>query len=68
MLKTTPFKEYCCKNCELSVHIGGHYICTKYGMSVNPEEDVCANIERRFTYADQNKTIVHNSEVDVKKF
>ena len=66
-MKTTPFKEFSCKNCELSVFIGGHYICTKYGMSVHPVDDVCTNIERRFTYETQDKTIVHTSEVVVKK-
>lgn len=66
-MKTTPFKEFSCKNCNLSVLLGGHYLCTKYGMSVNPVDDVCANIERRFTYGAPDKTIVHNSEVVVKK-
>lgn len=67
MLKTTPFKEFCCKNCNLSVLMGGHYLCTKYCMSVSATDYVCPNIERRFTYADSDKTIIHNTEVVVKK-
>ena len=60
-MKTIPFKEFSCKNCELSVFINGRYICTKYGMSVHPVDDVCANIERRFTNEIPDTNIVHNS-------
>ena len=66
-MKTTTFKEFCCKNCNLSVLLGGHYLCTKYGMSVEPLEDVCANIERRFISAAPDKTIVHDTKVVVEK-
>lgn len=67
MQQNTRFKEVSCKNCLLSVFIGGHFLCTKYGISVEPYE-ACSHLERRFSDVTPDKTVLHNSEVVVKKF
>ena len=65
--KPTDLVEASCKNCLLSVFIGGHFLCTKYGMTVDPLKDFCKHIERRFINVNPNKTVVHTSEVVVKR-
>lgn len=66
MQQSTRFKEVSCKNCLLSVFIGGHFLCTKYGISVEPYE-ACGYLERRFKNEVPDKTVIHTSEVVIKK-
>ena len=56
-----------CRNCLRSVFIEGRWLCVKYGCTVHPDKDTCTSPERRFDNVNTNKTIVHTSEVVVKK-